>query len=522
MDINKFKSQVSKNKYALIAVSLVLIAIVIGLLTVTQLDIDSDNPVEEEPVDNPVNETDDNTTDDSNTDDNNDDNTTGDNNNDDQVTVNYNEPPNCQQVDYNNTGDVIRITDVYELQCIGITSDAPQDADYVLQNDINASYTQEWDVLRYVEGSSVSEYNTGYILEFNDKEPVDLMGVYDFATDRPYSIDQRKTGSIIEENGTRRIVLNESIDGQIYAEYEVDENVGFEPIIVQGHFTGSFDGGNHSINNLEISDTSESALFAEIGENGVVKNLNINNVTVTVGEQYASAGSVAVSNQGTVKNVDVNGVLDGEKMSAAGGIIGVDQTGTVRNVSFEGTINGHGHIGGLIGKASDTSIKNSKVHVEITADDRAGGIIGYGLSGTSITQTGVKGEVTAKLDEAGGIAGSFTESQIINSYAQVDVSSTGEAGGLVGDSSYATVEKSYTTGTVNGNDQSGALMGGYGSGLAEDTYWSSNTGLQRGQANGGSMIQDDNMRGDKAAEYMDGFDFNNIWRTVEGDYPELR
>ena len=67
-------------------------------------------------------------------------------------------------------------------------------------------------------------------------------------------------------------------------------------------FTGAFDGQNHAISNLFISQTSGSnfvGLFGSIGSGGVVFNVGVRNTDVTA---PVNAGALAGDNQGVVFN----------------------------------------------------------------------------------------------------------------------------------------------------------------------------------------------------------------------------
>ena len=119
---------------------------------------------------------------------------------------------------------------------------------------------------------------------------------------------------------------------------------GFNPIGQGTPFTGRFDGSgglgvNNTIDKLTITPTTNNVgdigLFGVIGTGGVVKNLNLSNVSIhanpgfTTGSQFV--GALAGTNAGTVDNVVVTG-------------------GTVDGGTVNGTPFGTLYIGGLVGQ----------------------------------------------------------------------------------------------------------------------------------------------------------------------------
>ncbi|MDR0579466.1 MAG: hypothetical protein LBG21_02575 [Campylobacteraceae bacterium] len=64
----------------------------------------------------------------------------------------------------------------------------------------------------------------------------------------------------------------------------------------------------------------------------------------------------------------------------------------------------------------------------------------------------------------GGIAGTFHNTTITNSYSRGNISGNYDIGGIVGIISYGSIVNSYSTGNINGNKRVGGIAGGsYGS-----------------------------------------------------------
>lgn len=161
----------------------------------------------------------------------------------------------------------------------------------------------------------------------------------------------------------------------------------------QGSFLGIFDGDNHTISNLYISqwDKTGAGFFSKIGlqteyVSGIVKNVTFNNVTIISSKSYV-------------------------------GVIGQAPLGAlIENVHITGKVNitGYGYVGGIVGHGYPT-INNSSVIAEGTITATywgAGAIFGFaGDYGAKINNATVKGvdsglSVHAELGGAALVAGS--------------------------------------------------------------------------------------------------------------------
>lgn len=155
-------------------------------------------------------------------------------------------------------------------------------------------------------------------------------------------------------------------------------------------FKGVFDGGGHTIRNLNCQQAGEGlGLFAYTSDNAVIKNLTLENVTVksTNNSNYVGAvvGNAYASTK--IENVHVTGAID---------------------------ISGRGYIGGIAGHGY-VVMNNVSVIGEGTISSTfwcAGGILGYGGEGaTNITNAKVEGTgenyltVTSAAGGLGAIVG---------------------------------------------------------------------------------------------------------------------
>ena len=143
-------------------------------------------------------------------------------------------------------------------------------------------------------------------------------------------------------------------------------------------FTGTFDGGGHTISNLRVNVAGSFAgLFGY--NSGTIRDVNMADATVTA--TNSSAGGIAGYNiYGTIAGCFVTGGTVTAEYWLAGGIVGDNLYGTITGCSVAGAT--------------------------VTAGENyAGGIVGYSYHGT-ITGCSVTGAtVTATNSSAGGIAG---------------------------------------------------------------------------------------------------------------------
>ncbi len=117
-------------------------------------------------------------------------------------------------------------------------------------------------------------------------------------------------------------------------------------------FTGSLDGGGHTIRHLAVSNTLsttvDQGLFGVIGVGGSVTDLNIEAATITAAN---ATGILAGENRGTVARVSVQGIVSGA--TDVGGLVGIN-SGKITDASAIGSVSGANNNGGLVGSNSGT------------------------------------------------------------------------------------------------------------------------------------------------------------------------
>ena len=194
-------------------------------------------------------------------------------------------------------------------------------------------------------------------------------------------------------------------------------------------FTGTFDGGNHTINGLYFYNTNTNyiGLFGYLGENGKISNVGVQD-SYLMGYEWD------------------------------GGICGYNSGGTIENCYYTGTVSGSwGHIGGICGYSENGMIQNCY-------------------------NTGIVGN--NNYNNVGGICGESAGDKILFCYNTGVVSGRGMVSGICGLSS-STIQKCYNTGEVSGNNRVSGICGyNDSSGTIQNCY---NTGNISGNSNTGGI-----------------------------------
>lgn len=256
-----------------------------------------------------------------------------------------------------------------------------------------------------------------------------------------------------------------------------------------GFFNGTLDGNGYQLKNFKVMgedanyDTLKPVegigIFSYIKENGVIKNLVLDNFNLTVNEIHKDipVGSIAgtlnsfascidvtgdvrliVSSRsevmyigglfgvgyGKINNVDLNVNIDANNNSVCGGLVGKGST-TLNNSSVRGSISGNCvNIGGIIGHAEGTSGSNLFSDVEINAYSTdsysIGGIIGkytwsnrYNHSYTNLMSVGPIVVYGSDLSYVGGLIGNIGSNLYIKNVLSLSAIYNGDTYNLVED-----------------------------------------------------------------------------------------
>ena len=256
----------------------------------------------------------------------------------------------------------------------------------------------------------------------------------------------------------------------------------------RNHFSGSYDGGNHTVSGVFTpagsSDAySDQGLFGYVCSSSSSSRITIQNVGVInshiQGYQYVGgiAGEAGINT--TITNCYNSGSVTGSSVNV-GGVVGYADTYsgtfTITNCYNTGSVESTGsYVGGVVGYAdSNTTITNCYNTGSVSGSSSVGGVVGYAYtySGTiTITNCYNTGSVSGSSDYVGGVVGDTYASSsgtitITNCYNTGSVESTGSyVGGVVGyayasSSGTITITNCYNTGDVTGSRESvGGVVG---------------------------------------------------------------
>lgn len=308
--------------------------------------------------------------------------------------------------------------------------------------------------------------------------------------DKGYTDDGQGNYTVTTAEGLKAvadIANNGNLDINITLTADIDlKGIDWTPIgIDYNHrYTGTFDGGGHTITGLKITGNDQYAgLFGHIGSGGKVMNVKLEGVLIESDNEMSNVGGVAGCSRGNIENCSVSGSVIGRGMnSIVGGVVGYQNGGFLTGCSSSATVN---------------------------AGCTAGGVAGISDSGATLTACYATGDVTLESintgNYAGGVVGINTNSStLIACYAWGSVSGSGSGtiyvGGVTGDNLDGTLTACYhANGTVSSPDgTTGGVAGRNYKAIYDPVitacYWGDNgqtQGIGYNQAGtGGTMLVD--------------------------------
>jgi hypothetical protein len=180
-------------------------------------------------------------------------------------------------------------------------------------------------------------------------------------------------------------------------------------------FTGVFNGNEHIICNLTIdtagAENDYIGLFGKITGTGEIKDLGVQDVNVTSGNDSGGLGGLCGSNAGTISNCYSTGsVTGGDSSNWLGGLCGSNESGTITRCYATGSVCGGDHsgrLGGLVGATGGMpTISNCYATAIVSGESLSswvGGLCGYKEGGT-ISNSYAVGSVTGD-SYVGGLCG---------------------------------------------------------------------------------------------------------------------
>lgn len=149
-------------------------------------------------------------------------------------------------------------------------------------------------------------------------------------------------------------------------------------------FAGVFEGNNHIIKNLSVSDVTDASMFNVLEKGGEIRNLRFENIQIESNAQGTAA--VVSQNLGTIDNVHVYSGSFNAPDGCAASIV-YSSGGIVRNVTSSANVSGN-RAAGLVNYIFAGSIDTGYVDGKITATGNAcvqGAVFAYWQSGEGIT-----------------------------------------------------------------------------------------------------------------------------------------
>lgn len=250
------------------------------------------------------------------------------------------------------------------------------------------------------------------------------------AKDLGYTIESDGSYTVTSADGLMNVA--ELVNGgKTDINITLDKNIDltgkdWTPIGTSNPYSGTFDGGGHTITGLTFTTNDEHAgLFGWLGKAGTVKNVVMEGVQITSNQIYA--GSI-------------------------GGVVGYSW-GTIENCSVSGSVSGTVYVGGVVGAQIGGSITGCSSSATVKGTVDVGGVAGQTNSNATLTACYATGNVIIEMDPkkniaGGSLVGMNAGSSLLACYATGNVTSTGSStgymhiGGFLGNN-YTTVTACY-------------------------------------------------------------------------------
>ena len=175
-------------------------------------------------------------------------------------------------------------------------------------------------------------------------------------------------------------------------------------------YTGTFDGGGHTITGLTVTTNDEYAgLFGYLSNfnnaAGTVKNVVMDGIQITCNHRSGYAGGVVGYSWGTIENCSVSGSVSATV--SVGGVVGVQRDGSITGCSSSATVKGTLYVGGVAGWTNfgatlTACYATGNVIIEIapTQNISGGGLVGFN-DGISLLSCYATGNVTSTGSSTG-------------------------------------------------------------------------------------------------------------------------
>ena len=177
-------------------------------------------------------------------------------------------------------------------------------------------------------------------------------------------------------------------------------------------YTGTFDGGGHTITGLTVTTNDEYAgLFGYLSNfnnaAGTVKNVVMDGIQITCNHRLGYAGGVAGFSWGTIENCSVSGSVSGTVY--VGGVVGAQIGGSITGCSSSATVKGTVDVGGVAGQTNSSATLtacyatgNVIIEIDPVKNISGGGLVGFN-GGNGVLACYATGNVTSTGSSTGNV-----------------------------------------------------------------------------------------------------------------------
>ena len=232
------------------------------------------------------------------------------------------------------------------------------------------------------------------------------------AKDLGYTIESNGSYTVTSADGLMNIaelVNGGKTDINITLDTDIDlTGKDWMPIGTSNPYTGTFDGGGHTIKGLTVTTNDEYAgLFGWLGDAGTVKNVVMEGVQITKNHSSGFAGGVAGFSWGTIENCSVSGSVSGTVY--VGGVVGAQIGGSITGCSSSATVKGTVDVGGVAGQTNSSATLtacyatgNVTIEINPTKNIAGGSLVGMN-AGSSLLACYATGNVTSTGSSTGNV-----------------------------------------------------------------------------------------------------------------------
>ena len=232
------------------------------------------------------------------------------------------------------------------------------------------------------------------------------------AKDLGYTIESDGTYTVTSADGLMNVaelVNGGKTDINITLDTDIDlTGKNWTPIgtSFSNKYTGTFDGGGHTIKGLTVTTYDKYAgLFGWLNSAGTVKNVVMEGVQITSNHSSGFAGGVVGNSWGTIENCSVSGSVNGEVY--VGGVVGKQTSGSMTGCSSSATVKGTVNVGGVAGESWGSmtacyATGNVTLEIYPGKDISGGGVVGF-KGGNSVLACYATGNVNSKGSSTGNV-----------------------------------------------------------------------------------------------------------------------